>query len=105
MDESVHGARILGAHVLFHIETFDLACNLAGKVRRIELGDEINAGLPGEKVGPGFVHRITYGSDAAQTGHDNATTAHAFKLSADLSKNLIRPFDGCWRSRWRSAPS
>ena len=77
MDEGVHGARILGAHVRLHIESLDLARNLAGKVRGIELGDEVNAGLAGQKIGPGVAHRVTHGGDATQAGHDNATTAHA----------------------------
>jgi hypothetical protein len=48
MDEGVHRARILGADVGLQIESLDLACNPAGKVRRVELGDEINAGLTGQ---------------------------------------------------------
>ena len=77
MDESVHRARILGADVRLQVKTFDLPRDLAGEVRRIELGDEINAGLAGKEVGPGIGHRVTHGADATQAGHDNATTAHA----------------------------
>ena len=83
MNEGIHGARIFGAHVLLHIKSLDLTRNLAGEVRCIELGDEVNTGLAGQKIGPGFAHRVTHGGDAAQTGHDNATTAHAFKPLTD----------------------
>jgi hypothetical protein len=54
MNEGIHGARIFGAHVVLHIKSLDLTRNLAGEVRRIELGDEVNAGLAGQEIGPGF---------------------------------------------------
>jgi hypothetical protein len=50
MDESVHRTRILGADVRLQIKSLDLACNLAGKVRRIKLGNEINAGFTGQTL-------------------------------------------------------
>ena len=77
VDEGVHRARVLGADVRLQVKTFDLSRNLAGEVRRVELGDEVNAGLAGKEVGPGIGHRVTHGADATQAGHDNATTAHA----------------------------
>ena len=61
MNEGIHGARILGAHVFLHIKSLDLTCNLAREVRRIELGDEVNAGLAGQKIGPGVSNRVTHG--------------------------------------------
>ncbi|MPN65117.1 hypothetical protein SDC9_212896 [bioreactor metagenome] len=79
MDERIHRARIFGADVRLQIEPLDLARDLAGEVRRIELGDKVNAGLAGKEVGPGALHGVTHGTDATQAGHDNATTAHAFK--------------------------
>src|SRR5574344_753891 len=84
MDEGVHGARIFGAHVLLHVEAFDLTGNLAGEGLRIELGDAVNTGLAGQNIGPGIGHRVPHGTDATQAGHDNATTAHAFNLYLSL---------------------
>lgn len=80
MDERIHRARIFGTDEGVQVKTLDLASYLAGKVRRIELGDEVYAGFPGEDVGPGIGHRIANGGDATQAGHDNATTAHALNL-------------------------
>ena len=77
VDEAVHGPRLFGADVGLQVEPFDLARNLAGKGRCVELGDVVNAGLAGQEVGPGITHRIAHGGDATQAGHDNATTAHA----------------------------
>ena len=47
MNEGVHGARVFGAHVLLHIKSLDLTGNLAGEVRRVELGNKVNTGLAG----------------------------------------------------------
>ncbi|MOA00921.1 hypothetical protein D3C78_1203010 [compost metagenome] len=77
VDECVHSPRILGAEIGLQIKPLDLTCNLAGKVRRVELRDEVNSGLAGQNIGPGIRHRVTHGADATQAGHDNATTAHA----------------------------
>ncbi len=78
MDEGIHGARIFGAHVRLDVKAFDFPGNLAGEALRIELGNAINTGLAGQKISPGILHRIPNGTDAAQTSHDNATSAHAF---------------------------
>ena len=80
VDERVHGTRIFGADVGLQVEPLDLAGNLAGEVRCIELGDEVNAGLPGQEIGPGISHRVSHGTDTTQAGHDDATTAHALNL-------------------------
>ncbi|MNV92333.1 hypothetical protein D3C71_1869130 [compost metagenome] len=77
MDEAVHTARIFCADIGLDIKPLDLTRDLAGKVRGIELGNEVNSGLAGQDIGPGIRHRVTYGADATQAGHDNATTAHA----------------------------
>ena len=77
MNEGVHRTRIFCADVRLQVKSLDLTRNPAGEVRRIELGDEVNAGFSGEDVGPGIGHRVTHGADATQAGHDNATTAHA----------------------------
>ena len=77
MNEGVHRTRIFCADVRLQVKSLDLTRNPAGEVRRIELGDEVNAGFSGEDVGPGISHRVTHGADATQAGHDNATTAHA----------------------------
>jgi hypothetical protein len=110
MDEGVHGARILGADVGLQIEALDLACDLAGKVRCVELGDEVNAGLPGKDAGPGILHRVAHGRNATQAGHDDATTAHALNLlligcCAPPGRRPLIPFINQSSARRRSRQS
>jgi hypothetical protein len=38
---------------------------------------KIDPGRAGKQVGPGLGHGITYRADAAQTCHDDTTTAHS----------------------------
>ncbi len=76
VNEGIHRPRFFGGDVRLQVEPFDFACDLAREVGWVKPGDEVNAGLAGKNIGPGFRHRVTHGADAAQTGHDNATSAH-----------------------------
>ena len=93
MDEGVHVPGFFFGDVIADLETLDLACDLAGKGRGIKFGNQVNAGLPGQQVGPIFGHRVTHGADTTQTCHYNAATAHAQILEKN-SKGRERPFGG-----------
>ena len=63
VDKCVHRARFFGADVRVKVKAFHLACDFAGEARRVELGDEINAGLASQQVRPSVSDRVTHGTD------------------------------------------
>ena len=79
VDEGVHGARFFGAHVGLQIKALDLARNFAGESGGIKLGDQADAGLTGQHIGPGSCHRVTHGTDTTQTCNDDTTTRHVHR--------------------------
>ena len=87
VDEAIHVSGFFFRDVVSDIETLDLTGKLAGKVARIKLRDQINAGFPGQQVGPRFSHSVTHRTNAPQTCHDDTTTTH----SEILEKNLKGP--------------
>ena len=76
MNEAVHMTRFFLRDVIRDIETRDLACELAGEITGIKLGDQVNAAVSGNQVRPGFADRISHGADATQACHNDTTTAH-----------------------------
>jgi hypothetical protein len=79
MDEAVHVARLLLGDVLGDVETPHLTCELAGERAGVERFDGVDARPAGQQVGPGLGHRVSDGSNATETGHDNAAFGHAGK--------------------------
>ena len=58
------------------VEVLDLTGDLAGKGAGIELGDAVDTRAAREQIGPGRLHRVAHGTDAAQAGHDDTAAAH-----------------------------
>ena len=79
MNEAIHVARFFLRDVLGDVETFDLACKVAGQGTGIECGNCGNAGFSGKQIGPGVRHRVAHGADTTQACHNDAATAHALK--------------------------
>ena len=77
VNEAVHMARFFLGDVPGDVETLDLACKLAGEGAHIELGDRVDARIPGQQVGPGFGDGISDRSEATESGHDDAAFGHA----------------------------
>ena len=78
VDEGIHMPRLFGRHVLLDVKALDLAGNLAGERRSVELGDPPNARLPRHQGGPTFCHRIAHRADEAQAGNDDSAPRHAW---------------------------
>jgi hypothetical protein len=91
MNEGIHGARLFGTHVGLDIETSHLARNLATEGGSVKFGNESYARLPSQQVGPGCLDRVSHGTDATQTGNDDATTGHSDQQSVLSERNDADP--------------
>ena len=59
----------------FKAEVEAILAKLPPRLPRVHVFNKVD--LSGDKVGPGFWHRVAHGRDTTQAGHDDATTAHA----------------------------
>ena len=76
MNKGIHRARLFGADVLLQIETLHLACNSAGESGGVKFGDQTNARLACQEIGPCLCHRVSNGADTSQARNNNAATGH-----------------------------
>jgi hypothetical protein len=76
------------------VEALDFAGELAGEGTGVERLDGVDARLAGQQVGPALGHRISDGSDATESGHDNAAFGHAGKPFWDNTA-----ISDLWRAR------
>jgi len=77
VDEGVGLLDLLLLDPLFGVEAADLAGDLAGERRRVELGDAADAGASFEQAAPGRLVADPQRLDHADPGDDHAAFFHA----------------------------
>ncbi len=73
MDEGIHLLGFLGPHVIGHIETLDLARDLAVEHRGVETRHPADARTTVNEVVPGGLHIVAHGRHDAQSGYDDTS--------------------------------